>query len=367
MKKNNDTYEFDVIIIGAGIIGLAIANELSSLFDNILLVEKENGFGKHVSSRNSEVIHSGIYYEKNSLKAKLCFEGNKLLYEFAKKYDIKYENCGKIIIATNSAETKKLESLMDNGIQNGLQGLQILNTNEVKNKEPLINSNGGLLVPSSGIIDSHGVMEKLEYLIKSNNHTIVYNTTVTNIQHESDSYKLSFKKLDYNAESKIIINCAGLWSDKIANMVGIKDYNIHYCKGEYYKTFKYRNKIQSLIYPLPSKISLGIHIVLHLDGTIGFGPNAYYVKKINYAMKNTHKKEFLKNINHYLNINENELIEDFSGIRPKIQKEGEAVQDFIIKNEYEKGYENFINLIGIESPGLTSSLAIAKYIKKIIL
>jgi len=149
-------------------------------------------------------------------------------------------------------------------------------------------------------------------------------------------------------------------------MVGITNYKLHICKGEYYTTSMYRNKLNSLIYPLPTEISLGTHIVLHMDGSIGFGPNAYYVDKIDYHMDNSNKKTFLHHINKYMDLPENALSEDFAGIRPKIQAPGEPSQDFIIKNETKNGCHNFINLIGIESPGLTSSLAIAEYIKEII-
>tara|TARA_Y100000590_G_C15746119_1_gene1022099 strand:- start:1298 stop:2401 length:1104 start_codon:yes stop_codon:yes gene_type:complete len=367
MTNNTEIFEFDVIIIGAGIIGLAIAHKLSTVYNNVLLIEKENSFGHHISSRNSEVIHSGIYYNPTSLKAKLCYEGNKLLYDFAKQYKINHKNCGKIIIASKQHDLIKLDSIMKNGLKNGLKNMKILNANEVKKKEPLIKSIGGLWVPSSGIIDSHGVMQTLEYLAKSNDAKIVYNTEVIDISYEKKSFHVSFKNENYKANSKILINSAGLWCDKISNMVGVKDYKIHYCKGEYYKTSLYRNKIQTLIYPTPTKISLGCHIVLRLDGSIGFGPSAYYVDGINYKMDNTYKKDFLKIIQTYLDINSIDISEDFSGIRPKIQKKGEVIKDFIIKNEVEKGYKNFINLIGIESPGLTSSLSIAKYVKKIII
>ena len=149
-------------------------------------------------------------------------------------------------------------------------------------------------------------------------------------------------------------------------MLGIDDYKLHYCKGEYYKTSQYRNQIHSLIYPLPNILSLGIHIVIHLDGTIGFGPNAYYVDEIDYSMNDRYKRDFLKHINTYLDLDEKDLTEDFTGIRPKIQQMGEPAHDFIIVNESEHGNDNFINLIGIESPGLTSSLAIAEYVKGII-
>ena len=361
-----DTYEFDAIVIGAGIVGLSIAHELSSIYGNMLLIEKEPTFGRHVSSRNSEVIHAGLYYEPGSLKAQLCVRGNQLMYDFAKKYTINYKNCGKIIVISDPDELEQLEALMQNGQENNVDGLQMISGEEVSQREPIIKSAAGLSVPSTGIIDSHGFMHKLEYLIRSSESTIVYNTEVTDITYEDKYYFLSFKNMDYGAKSKIVINSAGLWCDSVSKMVGITDYKLHICKGEYYTTNMYRNKLNSLIYPLPTNISLGTHIVLHLDGSIGFGPNAYYVDEIDYSFDNANKKTFLKDINKYMDLPENALSEDFAGIRPKIQALGEPPHDFIIKNETENGYHNFINLIGIESPGLTSSLAIAEYVKNIL-
>ena len=238
MHDQKETFEFDVIIIGAGIVGLAIAHGLMNQYENILIVEKESTFGRHVSSRNSEVIHSGFYYEPNSLKANLCVKGNKLLYDFSRKYKIDHRNCGKYIIATIKEDIHKLEHLMKNGEMNGLEGMKLLTANEIKKREPLINSVGGLWIPSSGIIDSHGIMQKLEFLIQSNDAKIVYNTEVTDICHEENFYILSFKDLDYQAKSKIVINSGGLWCDEISQMAGINDYQLNYCKGEYYKTSK---------------------------------------------------------------------------------------------------------------------------------
>ena len=364
--NKEEKYEFDAIIIGAGIVGLAIAYEINSMDGNILIVEKETGFGRHVSSRNSEVIHSGIYYDPNSLKAKLCIEGNRIMYDFAQEHQIDHKNCGKFIVIPSDQDIDRLEILMQNGINNGLEGLQLFTAAEVHRREPQIKSAGALFVPSSGIIDSHAVMQKLEYLTGYKESTIVYNTEVVDINAENNSYRVLFKDIDYQAESKILINSAGLWCEKVSAMVGISDYELHFCKGEYYKTSKYRNKVNTLIYPLPNDISLGIHIVVHLDGTIGFGPNAYYVDKIDYHMDQRNKQDFLEHINDFLDMDEDDLSEDFSGIRPKIQQAGEPIHDFIITNELDNGYDNFINLIGIESPGLTSSLAIAEYVKSII-
>ena len=362
----SDSYNFDAIVIGAGIVGLAVAHKLRKEFDTILLVEKEDSFGKHVSSRNSEVIHSGIYYDKDSLKAKLCVEGNQNLIQYALSNNINHKICGKLVVVSDIKELQPLETLMNNGMQNGVEGLEIITAADVRKREPHIHSAGALWVPSAGIIDSHAVMQKLEYQLKSQNGVVVYNSEVTGIQYRKDNYSVSFKDLDYYATSPIIINSAGLWCDKIAEMVGIDDYQLHICKGEYYRTSLYRNQINSLIYPLPTDISLGIHIVLHLDGSISFGPNAYYVDEIDYHMDDSNKAFYLEHINHYLKLDEANLAEDFTGIRPKIQAPGEPAQDFIICNETDKGYPNFINLIGIESPGLTCSLAIADYVQKII-
>ena len=353
-------------MIGAGIVGLAVAYELCSQYNNILVVEKESTFGQHVSSRNSEVIHSGIYYEPGSLKARLCVRGNQLMYDFAKQYGINYKNCGKIIVVSDPGEIDKLEALMQNGKQNGVEGLELISSSEVSQRESIIRAAGGLAVPSTGIIDSHAFMNKLAYLITTEDSAIVYNTEVTQISRENDYYKLSLKDMDYGVKSSVVINSAGLWCDKVSALVGIDNYKLQICKGEYYKTSMYRNELNSLIYPLPTEISLGTHIVLHLDGSIGFGPNAYYVDEIDYSMDDSNKKTFLIHINKYLDLPEEALTEDFTGIRPKIQAPGEPSQDFIIINEKDKGYNNFINLIGIESPGLTSSLAIAEYVKNII-
>ena len=288
------------------------------------------------------------------------------MYDFARKYNINYNNCGKLIVIPTIEELPKLEELMKNGMKNGVDGLQMISGNEVSRKEPIIKAAGALSVPSTGIIDSHSFMHKLEYLIKSGDSTIVYNTEVMGINHEDNYYTLSLKNMEYKAKSKIVVYSTGLWCDKVSNMVGIDNYKLNICKGEYFKTSMYRNELHSLIYPLPTKISLGTHIVLHLDGTIGFGPNAYYVDEIDYNMDDSNKIKFLKDINQYLDIPEEALSEDFTGIRPKIQAPGEPAQDFIITNEKDQGYNNFINLIGIESPGLTASLAIAEYVKDLI-
>ena len=357
--------KFDITIIGAGIVGLAIAEELSKFYKNILVIDKEKTFGQHISSRNSEVIHSGFYYPFGSLKSKLCIKGNELLYKFAQLYHISYKKCGKLIVSNNSTDSVKLKKIMANANKCGLKNLSILTQKESKKIEPLVNCIESLWVPSTGIIDSHGVMSKLEYLSKERDVSFVYKTKINSMNKVNDYYELTFDNIDTVIKSNIVINSTGLWSDKVSSMLGIDDYKIEYYKGDYYKSRNIKN-LNCLIYPIPKISSLGVHSVLSLNGDVSFGPNIYKVDKIKYSIDDTFKAQYLLEIKQLLDVEKIEIDEDFSGIRPKIKFDGNF-NDFIIKNEVKKGYKNFINLIGIDSPGLTSSLAIAKYVNSLIL
>ena len=361
----DNKHKFDVVIVGAGIIGLAIAEKLVDSFENILVLEKEKKFGQHTSSRNSEVIHSGIYHPINSLKSQLCIRGNDLLYKFLKKYEIPYLNCGKLIISSNKDEEKILEELFSNGINKNINGLEYISSKDAKLIEPNVKCTKAIWVPSSGIMDSHKVMQHLEYNFISNNGIIAYNTLADSIVYNKSNFNITTNNQD-NIETKILINAAGLWSDKISLMLGIDELKVHYCKGEYYKTNRYKN-INCLIYPLPSEVSLGIHAAIQLNGDVFFGPNAYYIDEINYHIDDSNKDSFLNDIKKYIDIESNDIWPDFCGIRPKLQARGMSFEDFYINNESTRGIKNFINLLGIDSPGLTSSLAIAEYVESIII
>ena len=355
--------QVDICIVGAGVIGLAIAERLSRSYNDILLIEKEPSFGMHVSSRNSEVIHSGFFYQQNSLKAKLCVEGNRMLYDFVKKYSINYKKCGKLVVLNNIKDKSDFQSLLKKSIDNGLVGVKILSAEESKMIEPRVKCLNSLWIPSAGIMDSHGFMSKLENISISQGVNIVYNTKIQSIQKKDSKYFLCFYEKE-KISTKVVINCAGLWSHKVSRMLNINDYNLEYFKGDYFKCKSIKN-LNCLIYPMPSTISLGIHAVLNLNGEVSFGPNIYKVNKINYSIDDKHKTQFLREINQYITVKSEDIYEDFSGIRPKI-KYNDQFNDFIIKNESENGFDNFINLIGIDSPGLTCALSIAKYVEKII-
>jgi len=214
-------------------------------------------------------------------------------------------------------------------------------------------------------------MKKLDFIAEENGAMISYNTEVVwDIKKTDDGYIVTFYD-GFKVKSPVVINAAGLWADKVSEMVGIPaeehNYTIHFCKGEYYKTTKYKN-IEHLVYPVPDPtgISLGIHIRINLNGELSFGPNAYYVDELGYGMDETYHRQFHESVSEYLDIEFDEMWQDDSGIRPKLQNKGEGFRDFVIENEKEKGFPNFINLIGIESPGLTSCLAISKYVENLI-
>ena len=361
----NDKYKFDVVIIGAGVIGLAIAERLKNSYKNVLVLEKEKKFGQHISSRNSEVIHSGIYNPTDSLKSQLCIKGNRLLYEFFKKYDIPHSNCGKLIVASNQNEEKSLDELYTNGISKNMSNIEFFSPNQARDVEPNVKCSKAIWVPSSGIMDSHKFMQRLEYNFISDNGVIAYNTAVEKITFDKSKFIINTNDQS-KIETEILINAAGLWSDKVSSMLGIDKLKIHYCKGEYYKTNRYRD-INCLVYPLPSDVSLGIHVAIQLNGDVLFGPNAYYVNDINYSIDDSNKNDFLDGINKYIDIQSDDVWPDFCGIRPKLQDEGKPFEDFYIKNEVDEGVKNFINLLGIDSPGLTSSLAIAEFVEGIVI
>ncbi len=366
----------EITIIGAGAVGLAIASEISPDKKNIFLLEKNEKPGQETSSRNSEVIHGGIYYQEGSLKAGLCIEGKILLYQFLEKYSIPYKKCGKYIIANTPQEEEELQALAGQAEKNGVDDLKFSSKEEINKSLKQVNARSALFSPSTGIFDTHKYMQKLESICKENNVLISCNCEVTNIEKTGEGFKVIVQEEggdQFEFLTEIIINSAGLGSEKIANLAGMdssEEYHIHYAKGEYFSLpGKYKDLFSSLIYPAvgTGSTSLGIHTVIDLQGMLKLGPNIFYVDEINYDVDENHRSEFYQAASKYLPfISEDELTPDMSGIRPKLQGPDDGFKDFIIKEESDRGFPGFINLIGIESPGLTASLAIAKYVKGLI-
>lgn len=365
--------KIDMAIIGAGVIGLAIAAEIGREDKDIFVLEKNSSFGEETSSRNSEVIHAGIYYPKDTLKAITCVEGNNLLYEICEKNNIFCQKTGKLIIATCNSEIEKLEELLEYGKRNGAPGLKLISEKEIRKIEPEIKAKAALYSPSTGIIDTHELMRYFLQKAKSKGVEILYETEVVDVKKLSSGYEVKIIESEEETTfiSEVIINCAGLSSDLIAQMLGIDiencGYTLKYCKGTYFQVYK-SHSLKHLIYPVPSEVSLGIHVVLDKTGRIRLGPDAEYIeKRINYDVDPSKKTLFYNSVKEFLPfINEDDLSPDMAGIRPKLQGPKEDFRDFVIRNEKDKGYLGFINLIGIDSPGLTASPAIAKYVQRII-
>jgi L-2-hydroxyglutarate oxidase LhgO len=369
--------DVNITIIGAGVVGLAIASRLSKKWDNVFVVERNKLFGQETSSRNSEVIHSGIYYAKDSLKAKLCVRGRKLLYETCKNHDILFNNCGKLIVATKQSEIAELQKLKQKAINNNVHDLVLMEKNEVLELEPNVNAIQALFSPSTGIIDTHGLMKFLETSAINNGVDFAYRTNLNKIEKTEGGYKLTVKDADgqnYVFTSSRVVNCAGLESDLVATMLGINDesHRIYFCKGEYFKINPPKNKMVSrLIYPVPGDkmVGLGIHSTIDLSGGLKLGPSAFYLDRniYDYSVNTENKDAFFRAAKMFLPFLEpQDLSPEMAGIRPKIQAPDADPRDFIIREEGEKGLPGFINLIGIESPGLTSCMAIAEYVDELL-
>ena len=364
-----------ITIIGAGVVGLACAAELSKIFTDIVVIEKNDSFGRETSSRNSEVVHAGIYYPPSSLKARLCIEGKELLYAYCQKHHIGCKRLGKLIVAINPADIKQLEELYRNGLKNGVSDLKILSPKEIKTMEPLVNAVAAIYSPSTGIIDSHNLMKSLEAEAKSKETMFAYNSELVGVEKQPSGFKIAIRSSNndiFSFISQFLINAAGLSSDKIARLAGAKneEYALKYCKGDYFRVSRDKAKLLShLVYPAIDKesVSLGVHAILDLAGGLKLGPDAEYVDKIDYVVDESKKESFYRQCHPMLPfIKLEDLSADMSGIRAKLQGPGEGFRDFIIKEETKEGLPGLINLIGIESPGLTSSLAIARKIKMIV-
>jgi L-2-hydroxyglutarate oxidase LhgO len=366
-----------ITIIGAGVVGLAIAKRVSKDFKDVFLIDKYPTFGQETSSRNSEVIHAGIYYPKGSLKSRLCVEGKRLLYDYCKENDVPFKKCGKLIVATSEDEIPIIEGIQRTAFNNGVEDLVIIDKGRIAELEPSVFAMKAIFSPSTGIVDSHSLMKSYETGTINNGGQIVYGSEVTAIEKFGNGYEITLLDSDkniYRFTSSIVINSAGLTSDKVSEMVGIEDekLKIMFCKGEYFRLNPPKNRlINRLVYPVPlhNLEGIGIHVTVEMGGGVKLGPDVTYLQSNKYDYKVTPLKQetFFKSVRKFLPFLEfDDLSPEMAGIRPKIQKPGDPVMDFYIKEEKDRGCPGFINLIGIESPGLTSSLSIANYVRNLI-
>ncbi|MBD3173061.1 FAD-dependent oxidoreductase, partial [Candidatus Bathyarchaeota archaeon] len=297
----------DIIVIGAGAVGLAIGAEIADKGREMYILEKEEDYGQGTSSRNSEVIHAGIYYPKDSLKAELCVKANPMIYDICEKNNISYRNCGKIIVANGETEVKQLERIIRHAKQIGARELELIDREQVHELEPKVRADAAIYSPTTGIMDAHGLMDQFyrETRRKAGSDPLVLDTEVTGIRQTDDGYVVEMITggEPFEIESRIVINSAGLYSDKVAGMTGIDideaGYRIYWCKGEYF-SLTGKPPAEMLVYPPPpqDEASLGIHSVPDLTGRIKFGPNAFYVDEIDYSVE-SEKEPFWRDVVKY--------------------------------------------------------------------
>ncbi|PPR76694.1 MAG: L-2-hydroxyglutarate oxidase LhgO [Alphaproteobacteria bacterium MarineAlpha2_Bin1] len=362
---NNSSFDTDVLIIGAGIIGLSIARELAKKGIDVIIVEKNRFAGTEISSRNSEVIHAGIYYPKDSLKTKFCVEGNRKLYNYCEKYKIPYNKCGKLIVSTSNEEINKLYKIKENTDEIGLVDVRFLSKKEIFNLEPELQCSEALFSPTSGIIDSHTLIQSLLTELQSFNCTVAFNSKVEKINPESNSLmtEVHGNGENINIHSKCLINCAGLSSQNIAKKISSLNTDLipkqYFAKGTYFTSTK-KAPFKHLIYPVPENHGLGIHFTLDLSGKSKFGPDLEWINTEEYSVDISKRKKFYDQIKKFwVNIEEKGLVPDYAGIRPKISGPNDEPADFIIQFPQQNNINGLVNLFGIESPGLTASLSIA--------
>jgi L-2-hydroxyglutarate oxidase LhgO len=367
--------DFEITIIGAGVVGLALAMRLSEKHPNLLVLEKHEQYGTETSSRNSEVIHAGIYYKPGSLKAQLCVEGRKALYALCKEKNIVHRRITKIISASTEPELARLESIQKNAARNGVE-LKFLDKTATLKLEPNIQTWGSLFSPETGVISVHDLMDYYYRTALQHGATVQLRCEVVGIEKMQQGYDISIDEQGTHSSitSDIVINAAGLGSDTIAALAGIDvdavGYRLHYVKGSYFAITPSKAKLLSrLVYPVPMNEGLGVHALIDWNGRLKFGPDVEYLEDRiqDYKVAENKLHTFADSIRRILPmITDTDVTPDMSGIRPKLQKKGEPEKDFVIVHEQERGLPGFINLIGIESPGLTSSLAIARYVEEMI-
>ena len=364
--------EVGITIIGAGVVGLAIAAELSLKYESILVLEKHESYGRETSSRNSEVIHSGIYYPEGSLKSLLCREGAERLYGLCVAFNIPHRRLGKVIIATSPEELGLLEDLLRKGLANQVPDLVMLDGKDLMRLEPHTNGIAAIYSPRTGIVDSHALMTHLYKTAKDQGAIFAFNSELDWLSREKDHFMAGVKQGQYRFRSRIVINSAGLWSDQVAGLAGLDvnswGYKIRFCKGSYFCLQK-PSPVRLLVYPVPDDelVGLGVHATLDMGMRLRFGPDVEYVDKIDYDVDVEKKERFFAGASRIIpGLDRDAFSPDMAGIRPKLQGPGEKTRDFVICDESEKGLPGLVSLIGIESPGLTASLAIAKKVEELV-
>ena len=363
-----------VAVIGGGVVGLAVAARLASRGE-VVILERNARHGQETSSRNSEVIHGGMYYPTGSLKARLCVEGNHRLYELCAAHGVPHARVGKLITAVVPEEERALEELLSRGTANGVE-MRLLTAAEAGALEPHIRTVGALLSPSTGIVSAHGLMDCLLHLAREKGALLQPRAEVVGLEKSGEEWRLRVRSGtdEETLTAERVVNCAGLDADRVAALAGIDAdaarYRQHYWKGSYFSVRAAKaGLVRRLVYPVPGHVSLGVHAVVGLEGRLRFGPDAEYLpdRRRDYGVDEGKRKAFGDSVRRLVpEIADDDLAPDMAGIRPKLQAPGEGFRDFVIAEESARGLSGLVNLVGIDSPGLTSALAIADEVARLL-
>jgi L-2-hydroxyglutarate oxidase LhgO len=357
----------ECLVVGAGVIGLAVARALARAGREVIVVEGESGIGAGVSSRNSEVIHAGIYYPPRLVKTRVCVDGKAMLYAFCQEFGVPHKRCGKLLVAVNAGEVDKLAALKAQAEANGVADLMWLSGEEARALEPALVAHRALLSPSTGIVDSHAFMLALRGDAEAHGAMIAFETPVLAGQAGEQGLVIETGgPAPMRIAADMVVNAAGLGAQALARSItGVPAETIpplHLAKGNYF-SLSGRSPFARLIYPMPIPGGLGVHLTLDLAGQAKFGPDVEWIDAIDYDVDPRRAESFYAAIRTYWpDLPDGVLQPAYAGVRPKIARPGGSTTDFLLQTEKDHGVAGLINLFGIESPGLTASLAIADWV-----
>ncbi len=360
----------ECVVIGAGVVGLAVARALALAGYEVLVLEAAGGIGAGISSRNSEVIHAGIYYAPGSLKARLCVQGKKMLYAYCAERGIDHLRCGKLLVATSQGQVVQLQGIIKRAQSNGVVDLKLLSGEQARQMEPALACVAAIHSPSTGIIDSHAFMLALQCDIENAGGNLVFHTTVSHARCLASAFELTTHDGD-TLRAKVVVNAAGLEGVALAKKFDGFDPALlpqaYFCKGNYF-TLSGQSPFSRLIYPVPDAAGLGVHLTLDMGGQAKFGPDVQWVEgPVDMSVDASRGDAFYAEVRKYWpDLKDGALIPGYCGIRPKINGPHEPALDFMVQGPAQHGIPGLVNLFGIESPGLTSALAIGECVAKMI-
>ena len=357
----------DCVVIGAGVVGIAVARALAMSGREVIVVDAAEGIGTQTSSRNSEVIHAGIYYPQGSLMARLCVQGRRKLYSYCSERGVPVQNCGKLIVATSKEESAKLPAILARAQANDVEGMRLLTASEARALEPNLACTSALLSSTTGIVDSHAYMLALQSDAQSHGATFVFHTPVMGGQANGDGVEIvAGVEAPLSLRCRLLVNSAGLQAPAVANSIkGLPSRFVptpFYAKGTYF-ILKGRSPFSMLIYPVPVPGGLGVHLTLDTGGQAKFGPDVQWIDTIDYSVDPARAENFYRAVRRYWpDLKDGALLPGYSGIRPKLGPAENPSHDFVVQGRDVHGVTGLINLFGIESPGLTAAISIGDFV-----